>query len=1039
MNNHAFDLFMITTSLSQLKDRDRVITLFIESISNIFPDMKFRWSNGDNLEENNYVEVCTINDCYGYITYSELTTPSDTILALIHNACQLLGIILEKIEAEQKLLNQNQLFEQIAEERTQLAEELEQRVIERTNEMDKNREEIIRQNGLLSILLETLPVGIFMVEVPSGKQLVANEASLQILGRGVLPNTSNKNLAEVYNVYKSSTRTPYPVNEMPIILGMKGIPSHIDDMLIIRPDGTERLLEIFGAPITDAQNKVWASLVTFIDITERKMTENALRESQELFSLFMSHSPIYTYIKDATPTESRVVEASDNYIEMIGIPGKEMIGKTMHDLFSGDFADKMTADDWDVISNGNVLKLDEELNDRYYTTVKFPISHGNKNLMAGYTIDITEQKQAEITLQESEKKYRSVIETISLLGVVLDKDGNITMCNDFLLNLTGWQRDEVLYKNWFDIFMPEDIKEMMKFEVFQSSISSGKLPEHFENDIITKKGERRLIAWNNIVNRDQKGNIIGITSIGEDITERKKAEDALRESEQHFRTLANSGQALIWTAGLDKKCNYFNQPWLDFTGRTMEQEIGDGWVESVHPDDLDYCFNTYTTAFDKREPFSMNYRMLRHDGEYRIIQDDGSPRYNTLGEFIGYIGHCLDITNRKRAEEAQKLLEQQIQQTQKLESLGVLAGGIAHDFNNILMAVLGYAELAQMELSPVSPARDSISNIITGALRAAELCRQMLAYSGKATFAMEKLNVGELVEEMTHLLKTSISKKALLNLHIDRNIPLIDADPSQMRQIVMNLIINASDAIGDRSGVISVSVGATRCNEEYLRATELYNVLVPGLYVHIEVADTGCGMDAETRSRIFEPFYTTKFTGRGLGLAAVMGIVQAHKGAMKVYSEPGKGTTFKVLLPASEISMQITQNGNIGTVSDWQGAGTILFADDEESIRAIGAQMLEHLGYSVITAEDGRKAVEIYKLREKEINIVILDMTMPHMDGAEAFSELRQINPQVKVILASGYSKDDIGSRFAGKGLMGVLQKPFTVGTLLEMLKSIEE
>jgi two-component system cell cycle sensor histidine kinase/response regulator CckA len=496
---------------------------------------------------------------------------------------------------------------------------------------------------------------------------------------------------------------------------------------------------------------------------------------------------------------------------------------------------------------------------------------------------------------------------------------------------------------------------------------------------------------------------------------------------------------LIWTAGLDKKCNYFNQPWLDFTGRALEQELGDGWAEGVHPEDLEFCFNTFVTAFDKHEPFSMNYRVLRHDGEYRVIQDDGSPRYDTQGEFIGYIGHCLDITNRMKAEEAQKLLEQQIQQTQKLESLGFLAGGIAHDFNNILMAVLGYAELAQMEISPVSPARSSIENIITGSLRAAELCRQMLAYSGKATFAMEKLNAGELVEEMTHLLKTSISKKALLNLHIDRDIPLINADPSQMRQIVMNLIINASDAIGERSGVISVSVGATRCTEEYLRATELYNVLEKGLYVHFEVADTGCGMDAETRARIFEPFFTTKFTGRGLGLAAVMGIVRAHKGAMKVYSELGKGTTFKVLIPASEMSFQITRNEKYSNSSNWKGAGTILLADDEESIRAIGAQMLEHFGYTVLTAEDGREAIEIYRNRGNEINLVIMDMTMPHMDGAEAFSELRRINPQVKVILASGYSKEDIGSRFAGKGLVGVLQKPFTVGILREMLKGIDE
>jgi PAS domain S-box-containing protein len=400
MNNQAFDLFMITTNLSQLKDADRVVSLFVESISNIFPDINFRWSNGENLGENNHIEVSTINGCYGYITYNGETVPSETSLALIHNACQMLGIILEKLQDEQKLINQNMVLEQIAEERSQLAEKLEIRVTERTTEIEHNKQEILRQNNLLSILLETIPVGVFMVEVPSGIPLVANEASLQILGRGILPDANKKNLAEIYDAYKSTTRTPYPINEMPIILGMNGISSHIDDMLIIRPDGTEKLLEIFGVPIADSEGTVWSSLVTFIDITERKMTENALRESQKLFSLFMSHSPIYTYIKEVSITDSKVLEASNNFDKMIGMPGKKMIGKTMHELFPKEFADKMVADDWDVVSKGNVLKLDEELNGHYYTTVKFPISNGEKKLIAGYTIDITEQKRAEVALKE---------------------------------------------------------------------------------------------------------------------------------------------------------------------------------------------------------------------------------------------------------------------------------------------------------------------------------------------------------------------------------------------------------------------------------------------------------------------------------------------------------------------------------------------------------------------------------------------------------------------------------------------------------------
>jgi CheY-like chemotaxis protein len=237
--------------------------------------------------------------------------------------------------------------------------------------------------------------------------------------------------------------------------------------------------------------------------------------------------------------------------------------------------------------------------------------------------------------------------------------------------------------------------------------------------------------------------------------------------------------------------------------------------------------------------------------------------------------------------------------------------------------------------------------------------------------------------------------------------------------------------------VITVSVGATRCDEEYLRKTELHDALAPGLYVHLEVTDTGGGMDAQTRSRIFEPFFSTKFTGRGLGLAAVLGIVRSHKGALKVYSEPGKGTTFKILFPAQEDAGEGARISASSPLADWRGKGTILLVDDEESLIALGARMLEHLGFTVLTAGDGLQAVDLYRGRGKEIDLVLMDLTMPHMDGAEAFGELRRLNPDIRIVLASGYSHEDVASRFAGKGLSGVLQKPYTLAKLREALAGL--
>jgi PAS domain S-box-containing protein len=394
------------------------------------------------------------------------------------------------------------------------------------------------------------------------------------------------------------------------------------------------------------------------------------------------------------------------------------------------------------------------------------------------------------------------------------------------------------------------------------------------------------------------------------------------------------------------------------------------------------------------------------------------------------------ISERKRAEEERKRLEQQFQHSQRLESLGRLAGGIAHDFNNVLMAVLGHAELALAELPPSSRAREDLQEIVNASHRAAELCRQMMAYSGRGHVQEEAVDLVELVGGMVHLLSSVISKKVLLNLHLEKNLPPLLGDPSQIDQVIMNLVLNASEAIGERSGVITISAGAMECSREYLRSAYLDEDLPEGLYVTLEVSDTGSGMSKETLARLFEPFFSTKAGGRGLGLAAVLGIVRAHKGAIKVYSEPGKGTTFKLLFPAAP-GRQAAGGNQAQAATEWKGSGTILLVDDEETIRALGKRMLETLGFEVLVAADGRQALEVYRGHQKKVVLVLLDLTMPHMNGEETFRELRRLDPGVRVILSSGYLENDVATRFAGKGLAGFIQKPYTLTALTERLKAV--
>lgn len=385
-------------------------------------------------------------------------------------------------------------------------------------------------------------------------------------------------------------------------------------------------------------------------------------------------------------------------------------------------------------------------------------------------------------------------------------------------------------------------------------------------------------------------------------------------------------------------------------------------------------------------------------------------------------------------------MERRLLRTQKLESLGVLAGGIAHDFNNLLAAILGNLDLAFYSLSPVSPARRSIKDAINATKRAEALTRQMLAYSGKGRFIINDMNLSELVEENAHLLKAALSKSMTLNLHLGRDLSPISADAGQIQQVVMNLITNASESLGEQAGIVALSTGAMDCDEEYLRRSRLEEKPPAGRFVFLEVTDTGCGMDEETKGRVFDPFFTTKFTGRGLGMSAVLGIVRGHDGAIMVESEVGKGTTIRVLFPVSKTApveqgpKEKAAKGRIRDAGKPPLSGTVLVVDDEECVRRPCAAMVAHAGYRVLMAANGDEVVALLRDHADEIVCVILDLTMPGKGGVATFEALRKVKPDVRVILSSGYNEQEATRRFSGQGLAGFIQKPYEMATLLAEL-----
>ena len=648
-------------------------------------------------------------------------------------------------------------------------------------------------------------------------------------------------------------------------------------------------------------------------------------------------------------------------------------------------------------------------------------------------------EKSSVELQGTMQRFKLATSSGHLGVWDLEIKENILVWDDRMFELYGLSRGaspggaEV----WENSIHPEDRE--MALATFRAAQRGEK---EYDTDfrVVHPDGTVKYIKADGIVIRDADGNAIRMIGINKDITERKRTEEELKEYRQGLEALVEQRAEALMVANRQLlQVNAYNRRLIetsldplvtiDASGKITDVNRATEMVTGYPRDNLiGKDFFDFVTEPDRarigyeqvfREGSLKDYALeIRHrNGTVTPVLYNASVIRDDSGEVLGVFAAARDITEHKHAEE--RMLH-----AQKLESLGVLAGGIAHDFNNLLMAIMGHTDLALAGLSPVSPVRMHLEEVEKASRRAADLCRQMLAYSGKGRFVIESLDLGEVVKEMANMLAMSISKKANIQFRFSPDLPRIEADASQIRQVVMNLIINASEAIGDNPGILSLATGAMECDRDYLRGIGEGDELPEGRYVFLEVTDTGSGMDKEMRKKIFDPFFTTKFTGRGLGLAAVLGIVRGHRGTIKVYSEVGKGSTFKVLFPATgKAAMSV--NGPKVPNEGWKGTGTVLLADDEEMVRQVGVGMLESLGFRVLTAADGQEAVEVFRTHMDEIRCVVLDLTMPRMDGEETFREIRRLQPGARVILTSGYNEQQVTQRFAGGGLSGFIQKPY--------------
>jgi PAS domain S-box-containing protein len=543
--------------------------------------------------------------------------------------------------------------------------------------------------------------------------------------------------------------------------------------------------------------------------------------------------------------------------------------------------------------------------------------------------------------------------------------------------------------------------------------------------IVRPDGSIRHVQSHTEVLVDERGGHQLMLGAIQDITERTRTEAIMQESDERLRRLAEASfEGII----------IHDQGMILDTNARFAAMLGYERVDLIGKHMFAFTAPAARPALAQRLRAGNDQPTesiaLRKDGTTFPVEIQSRPT-PYQGRTVR-VAAIRDVTERKQAEQERIAIERKLLETQKLESLGVLAGGVAHDFNNLLAVILGNASLALLKLPADSDVRGALEAIKTAAQHGADLPRQMLTYAGKGPAATQPIDLNMLVAEISDLLKASVGKNITLEYNLAPNLPLVDADPGQLRQVVLNLIINATEAIGEHEGRVTLTIDTVHASRTTFANAYFGETLTPGAYVRLTVSDTGRGMDAATQARIFEPFFTTKFIGRGLGLAVLLGIVRSHRGALTVHSTPGQGTTFTILLPAVAVLALPVDVAEAPRLE--RGSGTVLVIDDEAGVRSIAAELLEAFGFTSLAAADGQAGVAMFNRHADAITAVLLDLTLPGLSSAEICAALRARRPEVPIVLMSGYPEQQVAERLGGVVPAGFLPKPFTATQLQERI-----